>query len=236
MSEREDIRPDGGRVEDGTRAAPPREDDVLAQQDTEQLEPAPEREQTVPGTAPAPVDRTVVLPPDALAAPDDAAGGYAGATAPDYSPRPVAVRRPDGLGGLLLVLAGIAAAVSLLLRWLDADDATGLDLVRRGLDDLGVGLGEPIDTGFWQPLAIVFGGAVLFVLGLWLFVPARRHRLVGLLALLIAGTVTAGVLVPIADAGWSLDPFATGFWSALVVAALGLLGGLKALLTGRTYR
>src|SRR5690242_3696122 len=46
---------------------------------------------------------------------DPYAGGPGAVTAPDYAGRPVAFRRPDGLAGLLLVLAGAAAGVSLLL-------------------------------------------------------------------------------------------------------------------------
>src|SRR3712207_7260470 len=40
---------------------------------------------------------------------------------------------------LLLLLAGISAGVSLLLRWLPGSDLTGWDLVRRGFDDLAEG-------------------------------------------------------------------------------------------------
>ena len=49
------------------------------------------------------------------------------------STTPVRVRRPDGLASLLLLLAGIAAGISLLLRWLPGSELTGWDLVRRGL-------------------------------------------------------------------------------------------------------
>jgi hypothetical protein len=164
------------------------------------------------------------------------AGGATTATTPDYSPRPVAVRRADILAGLLLLLAGAAAAVSLLLPWLAGSDDTGMDLVRRGFDDLGTGVGELVDTGFWQPPAVVLGGGVLLLLGLLAFVPARRHRFLGLLALLVTAAVAAAVLVPLFQAGWDVGAFALGFWFACAVAVLGLLGGLKALLTGRKYR
>jgi hypothetical protein len=40
------------------------------------------------------------------------------------------------------------------------------------------------------------------------------------------------VLVPLVDAGWDLGFFGPGFWCAIAVAVLGLLGSLKALLTG----
>ncbi len=185
-----------------------------------------DRQDTSPGMTPVPQGGA-----SAYGAP------AAQATTPDYSPRPVAVRRPDVLGGLLLLLAGVAAAVSLLLRWLAADDPTGLDLVRRGFRELGGGVGDLVGTGFWQPLTVVLGGAVLFVLGLLLFLPAKRHRLVGLLALLVAAAVAAAVLVPLVRAGFDLGTFRAGFWCAVAVAALGLLGALKALLTGgRTTR
>jgi hypothetical protein len=139
----------------------------------------------------------------------------------------VAIRGPDSLGGLLLILAGVAAAVSLLLDWLKGHDVSGLGLVRKGFADLGGAFG----SGLWQPLAIVLGGGVLFLLGLLMWLPARSHRFLGVLALLVSLAVTAGVLVPLADAAWNLGFFRSGFWCAIAVAVLGLLGSLKALLT-----
>jgi hypothetical protein len=65
---------------------------------------------------------------------------------------------------------------------------------------------------------------------MWL--PMRSHRFLGGLALLVSAAVTAGVLVPLVDAGWDLGFFGPGFWCAIAVAVLGLLGSLKALLTG----
>ncbi|NEK58066.1 hypothetical protein GCU56_09290 [Geodermatophilus sabuli] len=169
----------------------------------------------------------------------DASSGWPGAgraTAPEYSTRPVTVRRADTLASLLLILAGIAAAVSLLLRWLPGSDLTGWDLVRRGFDDLEQGLGELVDTGFWQPMAVILGGGVLFVLGLLVVLPAKTHRLLGVLALLVSLLAAAGVLVPLADTGWDLSAVDTGFWFAVAVPTLGLLGALKALLTGPKRR
>jgi hypothetical protein len=161
-----------------------------------------------------------------------AGAGYE-TTTPVYSARPVAVRGPDSLGGLLLILAGIAAAVSLVLDWVDVDvDATGLDMVRDGFRDLG----EIVDNGLWQPMAVVLGGGVLLLLGILLWLPARSHRFLGLLALVVSGLVVWAVIVPLEDAGWELDGFGPGFWCALAVAVLGVLGGLKALLTGKRYR
>src|SRR3954468_19456545 len=62
-----------------------------------------------------------------------------GGTAPEYSTppesstRPVAFRRPDALAGLLLLLAGVAAGISLFLDWLGGPRATGLGLVPGAL-------------------------------------------------------------------------------------------------------
>jgi hypothetical protein len=150
-------------------------------------------------------------------------------TAPDYATRPVALRRPDVAAGLLLVLAGVAAGISLLLRWLSDRDDRGMRLVRRGFAEMG-NLGE---TGFWQPLAVVLGGAALFVLGLLMFLPARAHRFLGGLALAVTALAAAGVLVPLAQDDWRFGGFAVGFFFAIAVAVLGLLGALKALLTGK---
>lgn len=152
---------------------------------------------------------------------------YTDSTAPPYSDRPVALRGPESLGGLLLILAGVAAAISLMLDWLADDDISGWSLVRNGFSDLG----GVFDTGLWQPLAIVLGGGVLFVLGVLMWLPMRSHRFLGVLALLVSLVVVAGILVPLADAGWDLGFFAIGFWFGIAVAVLGLLGSLKALVT-----
>jgi hypothetical protein len=158
-------------------------------------------------------------------------GADPGYTAPDYSAKPVALRGPESLGGLLLILAGIVAAISLVLDWIDGDDVSGWGLVREGFDDLG-GI---FDTGLWQPLAIVLGGGVLFVLGVLMWLPMRSHRVLGFLALLVTGAVIAGLLVPLQDADWDLGAFGPGFWCGIAVGVLGLLGSLKALLTGPKY-
>ena len=157
--------------------------------------------------------------------------GAAPAPAPERSSVHRAPRRQDPVGSLLLLVAGIAAGISLLLRWLADRDVTGLSLVRDGFSELGKGIGGVLSTGYVQPLTVVLGGAVLFVLGLLLLVPAHRHRVVGLIALVVALLVTVAVLVPLAIAGWDLGFFGIGFWFAIAVAVLGLLGALKALLT-----
>ena len=153
-------------------------------------------------------------------------------TTPAYSTEPVAVRGPDSLGGLLLILAGVAAAISLVLDWVTDADDTGWDLVREGFEDLG----GVVDNGLWQPLAVVLGGGVLFVLGILMWLPARSHRFLGLLGLVVSGVVVWAALVPLEDADWELDVFGPGFWCAVAVAVLGVLGSLKALLTGKKYR
>ncbi len=158
--------------------------------------------------------------------------GSTSATTPAYSNEPVAYRGPESLGGLLLILAGIAAAISLVLDWVADVDGTGWNLVREGFDDLG----DIIDTGRWQPLAVVLGGGVLFVLGILMWLPARSHRFLGLLGLIVSGVIVWAVVVPLNDADWELDFFGPGFWCAIAVAVLGVLGSLKALLTGKKYR
>ena|SRR5690349_13101510 len=163
----------------------------------------------------------------AYGAPETTAYDAPGTTAPQYSDRPVAVRGPESLGGLLLILAGLVAAVSLVLHWLDDSDVSGWGLVRKGFDDLG----DVVSSGLWQPLVIVLGGGLLFLLGLALWLPARSHRFVGLIALIVSLAITAAVLVPLIDATWKLSFFGPGFWCAIAVAVLGLLGSLKALLT-----
>jgi hypothetical protein len=156
-------------------------------------------------------------------------------TAPKYSTTPIAVRRPDAFAALMLVLAGIAAAVSLFLDWIAGEDESGLDLVRRGFDTFGDGIGQVFSTGFWQPLTIVLGGGLLLILGLLMFAPAKTHRFLGVLALIISLAATAAVLVPLARAGWDVGRFDLGFWFAIAVPVLGLLGSLKALLSGPKY-
>lgn len=157
------------------------------------------------------------------------------ATAPAWSTKPVAVRRPDAFGALCLLLAGVAAALSLLLPWTPGGP-TGLDLARDVVDQAGSDWTGLFDRGLWQPGAVLAGGAFFLLLGLLLLVPARAHRFLGVLALLVAGVVVAAVVVPSYDQQWQLDAFDLGFYFALAVAALGLLGAVKALLTGPKLR
>ena len=180
------------------------------------------------------------LPPETAAHPTVGGGATAhgaspspGDTAPEYSAAPITVKRQDPAASLFLLVAGIAAGLSLLLPWLADDDVTGLTLVKDAFTALGDGVGELIGTGYIQPLTIVLGGGVLFLLGLLLLAPARSHLLVGLVALVVALLVTVAVLVPLAVAGWDLGFFGIGFWFAIAVAVLGLVGAAKALLARR---
>jgi hypothetical protein len=159
-------------------------------------------------------------------------GPPAGTTAPDWSSRPVSVRRPDALAGLLLVLAGVAAGISLLLHWVHGSGDTGWRILRSALSTAGSDRSAFFTDGWWEPLVIVLGGGLLFLLGLLLLLPARTHRFLGTLALLVALGVTAAVLAPMAQDGWSTSSYDLGWWFAAAVAALGLLGALKAVLTG----
>jgi hypothetical protein len=193
------------------------------------------REQTIPGIQPiaAPIGAGPGYAPGAPPPPP----GYAPRPTPEYPTTPVRVRRSDSPASLLLLLAGIAAGVSLLLRWLPGSDLTGWDLVRRGLDDAADGgVAALLGSGFWQPVAVVLGGAVLFVLGLLVVLPAHSHRFLGVLALLVSLVAGAGILVPLAAQGWDPDSIDTGFWFAVAVPVLGLLGALKALFTGQRWR
>jgi hypothetical protein len=226
----------------------PLADQALADRPTEVVTPLPRqdtlpegltevvptfpREDTVPAY-PAPRPGYVQRSQDPL---DDIAEWEPDGTAtrPDYRDAPVAVRRADTLAGLLLLLAGIAAGVSLLVVWVHGG-GIGLDLVRNGIDDLG----SPqrlADDGTWAPLAVLVGGIVLFLLGLLLYVPAKTHRLLGAVALLVALVVAAGVLVPLSDAHWDVHRWAVGGWLTVAVGGLGFLGALKALSTHPTWR
>ncbi|WP_369132800.1 hypothetical protein [Modestobacter sp. I12A-02662] len=156
---------------------------------------------------------------------------WPGRTQPEWSDRPVVVRRADTLAGLLLLLAGFAAGTSLLVVWVHGG-RSGMDLVRAGFADWSTDAWRLWDTGSWQPLAVVLGGAALFVVGLLLYVPTHSHRFLGAFALLVAVVAAAGVLVPLAEADWDVERYAVGGWLGVAVAGLGGLGALKALMTG----
>jgi hypothetical protein len=163
---------------------------------------------------------------------EDDGGTDGNGTADDVVPiRLVSIRRADPVAGVLLVLAGGAAAASLWLPWLKGDTGTGLPQVRRGLEIAGSDIRTLGPSGLWQPLAIVLGGGVLFLIGVLMFGPARTHRLSGVLALLVASAAAAAVLFRIGDAGWDVQRWDLGLCCAVAVAGLGLLGALKAMLT-----
>jgi hypothetical protein len=71
--------------------------------------------------------------------------------------RLVALPRADPLAGIALVLAGVAALVSLLLPWRQGSRETGATLTRDGLAVAGSGLNDLGRTDFWQPPVIVIG-------------------------------------------------------------------------------
>jgi hypothetical protein len=224
--------PHGSTAASGSFPAPP-----LADQPTEVVypDPPPARYDTeVAPTAvpPASAGRPDPIEEDPLF--DDAIWEEGPATQPEYRDTPVVVRRPDSLAALLLLLAGIAAGVSLLVVWVHGGES-GLVLVADGFDDVG-DVPTLIDQDAWEPLVVVFGGAALFLLALLAFVPAKTHRFLGALALLVSVVVAAGVLVPLADAGWDVHRWAVGGWLTVAVAGLGLLGALKALMTNEKRR
>ena len=164
----------------------------------------------------------------------DEAGGPAAAPAPRAVPSPgglSVLRRADPLGAAALVLAGVAANVSLSLSWSPGEGPSGLSLVQRGGETLDAGIAETARSGVWPPLVVVLCGGLLVLLGFLLLVPARAHRLLGVLALAVALAAAAAVVLLAADAGWQVDRFGPGLWSAIAVPVLGVLGALKAMLT-----
>ena len=125
-------------------------------------------------------------------------------------------------------------AVSLLLRWVHGDDTTGLDLVQRRLRRPPAAPGQ-LD-GLWQPLAIVLGGGVLFVLGLLLFLPAPHAplpRRAGPAGQPRGGRGRAGAAGRTRLADRSASTSASG--SPSPSPCSGCSAALKALLTGPRY-
>jgi hypothetical protein len=171
-----------------------------------------------------------------VGAADPSAGHGPDATAPTWSSRPVSLRRSEGLGGLLLVLAGAAAGLSLLLDWVRGTSRNGLDILLSALRTAADDPGAFFARGWWEPVAIVLGGGLLLVLGLLVLLPARAHHALGVLALVVAVVTATAVLTPMAEAGFSTSTYAPGWWSAAAVGALGLLGAEKTLLGGPRRR
>jgi hypothetical protein len=147
---------------------------------------------------------------------------------PVTHPELVFVRRADPFAAGALVLAGVAANVSLSLSWSPGEGPSGLSLVQRGVEAFGSG---DIDNGTWQPVVVVLSGGLLVLLGLLLLVPARAHRFVGLLALVVSLAAATAVVLLMVDTGLADDRLGPGMWCAVAVPVLGVLGALKAMLT-----
>jgi hypothetical protein len=143
----------------------------------------------------------------------------------------VSLRRPDALACAGLVLAGVAANASLLLPWSPGNGPTGLALVEGGVRALSSGVAAAGRTGAWQPLTVVVSGGLLVLLGMLLLVPARTHRLVGLLSLGTALAAAVAVTYLLAGTGWRVEQFGPGLWCAVAVPVFGVVGALKAMLT-----
>jgi hypothetical protein len=141
------------------------------------------------------------------------------------------VRRPDRVAGSALILAGVAANVSLWLPWVAGEGQTGISLFRRGIGVADSGWDDLLRSGLWQPVAVVLGGGVLVLLGMLLLVPAHTHRFVGVLALLVALAAAAAVLTLLASVDWRAERFDGGLWAGAGVAVFGVFGALKAMLT-----
>jgi len=142
-----------------------------------------------------------------------------------YATEAVAVRRPDPLAGMMMVLAGVGIGVSLLLEWVQ--DVSGYDIFVPSLGRVG----SFFSDGVWQPLVIVIGAAVLLLIGLLAFIPGKSRRVLGLIALLIAVGIAAAVLTALIDVDFDLAAFELGFYVVIGAAVLGLLGALKAAVT-----
>jgi hypothetical protein len=161
---------------------------------------------------------------------DDGTEEPAGDTSLDPAYGLTVLRRADPVGAGILVLAGVAANVSLLLSWSPGEGPTGLTLVQRGVEAFR---SAPVafQGTFWQPPVVVLSGGLLILLGLLLLVAARTHRLVGVLALIVALTAAAAIVLLIVESGLVDDRFGPGMWCAVAVPVLGVLGSLKAMLT-----
>ena len=143
----------------------------------------------------------------------------------------VVLRRADRIGAAALVLAGVAANVSLSLSWAPGEGPTGLSLVQRGVEGLRASGGAWALDGIWQPFAVVLSGGLLVLFGFLLLIPARAHRLVGVLALVVSLAAATALALLMADGGWGAEQFGPGMWCAVAVPILGALGALKAMLT-----
>jgi hypothetical protein len=184
-----------------------------------------------PTYLPLEADRTILgFPADVPAEHDDAGVSEAGLEASSSAHELVVLRRADPVGAASLVLAGVAANVSLLLSWSPNEGPTGLALVQRGVEALGSDAGAA-RAGVWEPPVVVLSGGLFILLGLLLLVPARAHRFLGVLALIVALAAAAAVVLLMLGSDLVDDRLGPGMWCAVAVPVLGLLGALKAMLT-----
>jgi hypothetical protein len=208
----------GNRAADGRRSRPAPRDPV--DEPTILGFPAEVIENTGPAGIPADTGPAVAR-----------ANGAAPADSPSR-PALTVLRRPEAFGAGALVLAGVAANVSLSLSWSPGEGPTGLSLVQRGGEALDSGIDASVRSGVWEPLVVVLCGGLLVLLGFLMLVPARGHRLLGVLALVVALAAAAAVVaVLVSDLGWQVDRFGPGMWCAVAVPVLGVVGALKAMLT-----
>ena len=162
---------------------------------------------------------------------EDGAGPLPAEAPASASPGLAVVKRADVAGAAALVLAGVAANVSLSLPWWPGEGPPGLSLVRQGAEALDSGLEAAVRSVVWQPLVVVACGGLLVLLGFLLLVPARTHRFLGVLALVVSLASAVAVVLLLVDGGLLSVGFGPGMWCAVAVPVLGLLGALKAMLT-----
>jgi hypothetical protein len=151
------------------------------------------------------------------------------------APSLAVVKRDDPIAAGTLVLAGAAAGASVLLSWTPGGGPTGLSLLEQGAEALRSSI-EAAQRAVWQPSVVVVCGGLLVLLGLLLLIPARTHRLVGVLALIVALAAAAAVVLLISGNALADDRFGAGLWCAVAVPVLGVLGSLKAMLTAPHVR
>jgi hypothetical protein len=168
------------------------------------------------------------LPADIPEEHDEGRVSEAGPEHSSSAPVLVVLRRADPVGAGALVLAGVAANASLLLSWSPDEGPTGLSLVRRGIEALGAGA---VRAGVWEPPVVVLSGGLFILLGLLLLVPARAHRFLGVLALIVSFAAATAVVHLMLGSDLVDDRLGPGMWCAVAVPVLGVLGALKAMLT-----
>ena len=146
------------------------------------------------------------------------------ATRPDHRPTP---------GRGLLQVACFVGVLALVLPWQTDPEHSGATLAGSVLDTLFRGEERfLLGRDPWSAFAVGAASLALFVLGLLLVLRPRWQRVVGGLALLAGLATSAALIAPLHRASWETTGIGLGFWLALAVPALGLLGGLAALLAG----